>query len=141
MKPACCYNHVSVHGAPEHVSELVSHVANPMDFEFDHFLNGEPTLGQLFSFAKIIPYNGKLSADVNRNKWSSQSDAIEVRLDYYHGNYAIYQFETYWTPPFKVAYALKTQFVDLYIKWFFFEPQAELSGFIKSETKVKGVLL
>tara|TARA_Y100000588_G_scaffold330864_1_gene368046 strand:+ start:570 stop:992 length:423 start_codon:yes stop_codon:yes gene_type:complete len=140
MKPACCYNHVSVHGSPQHVSELVSHVEGPKDYEFDHILNGQPTLGQLFSFRSIIPYEGTLDSGVNLDKWGSRCDAIDVRLDYCHGNYASYRFETYWTPPFKVAYALKTHFEDLYISWFFLEPQAELSGFIKSETKIKGVL-
>ena len=140
MKPAFCFNHVSVFGAPEHVAQLVSHVEGERDYEFDHILNGQPTLGQLFSFAKIIPYEGKLDVEVSLDKWSSKCDALDVRLDYCQGNYASYKFETYWTPPFKIANALRNQFVDVFISWFFLEPQAELCGFIKSETKIKGFL-
>ena len=140
MRPAWCYNHVSVYGAPEYVAELVSHVQGEMDFEFDHTLNGETAKGQLFSFKSIIPYEGKWDSGVGLAKWGVRCEALDVRLHYCHGSHALYEFDTPWGPPFPVCDALKTRFIDLYVSWFFHEPQGELSGYIKPKSELKEVL-
>ena len=39
-------------------------------------------------------------------------------------------FETAWSPPEEVCYAIKDQYDDLSISWFYDEPGCEVAGYL-----------
>jgi hypothetical protein len=137
MGPLWCKNVVSLYGPLEHIAELVEQVQGEMDFEFGHYLNGEPVTGQRLSFASIIPFDGYWDSSVSLKKWGVKCDAVSVNLNYCHADFAIYEFLTPFGPPFPVCDALKDRFPDIFVSWHFNEPKNELTGYIKSKTKIK----
>lgn len=130
-----CYNKVSIHGAPEHIEELVEFVKGEKEFECGHTLNGETVVGRLFSFRPLVPIEGKWSSALGLEKWGVRSDAVDVQM-YYQDNYVVYEFLTPWSAPYPVAEKLIKTFPDIFCSWHYHEAQNLLSGYIKSESKI-----
>ena len=63
--------------------------------------------------------------------WGTKWDAYTMEIDdtdMPHGFEV--QFETAWSPPEEVCYAIKDQYDDLSISWFYDEPGCELAGYL-----------
>jgi len=137
QKPNWCSNQVCLAGPPVKIEELVQYVKgeNEIDMDFGHTWNGENVNGQLLTFRKIVvPPRGNWDPAWCLANWGVKWDACEVN-GFNHGNYIIYRFDTAWGPPFPIADKLKTEFPDVYVSWYFHEPQNELAGYIKCEPK------
>ena len=63
--------------------------------------------------------------------WGTKWDAYTMEIDdtdMPHGFEV--QFETAWSPPEEVCHAIREQFDDLSISWFYDEPGCELAGYL-----------
>jgi hypothetical protein len=130
-------NKVNFSGPPEDIAELARFVKTEDEFtSFDHTLNGDYVSGQLFSFKKIIPYEGDWDSAVCLKLWGTKWDAIEVNASF-HGDFVCYKFKTAWVAPYPIYHALNNKFKDIYISWFYHEPQMEMAGYINVENEQK----
>jgi len=64
-------------------------------------------------------------------KWNN-GDEVEVNDDSEHGC-ASYSFDTPWGPPEGIYLALREQFPEVHISWFYDEPGMEISGYLSNE--------
>ena len=65
------------------------------------------------------------------HNWGTKWDCYSLEIDdtdMPHGFEV--QFETAWSPPEEVCYAIKDQYDDLSISWFYDEPGCELAGYL-----------
>ena len=75
------------------------------------------------------------STDVWGCKWNNGQD-VEVEDDrdngcFIHDEISVsYRFDTPWGPPEGIYLALKEQFPEVYISWFYDEPGMEFSGYL-----------
>ena len=61
--------------------------------------------------------------------WDTKWDASEVYLQ--DDDWMLkYEFETAWSPPEAICHALREQFPDLHISWFFREEGMEMAGYL-----------
>ena len=63
--------------------------------------------------------------------WGTKWDAYEVEIDdseMFNGFEVT--FDTAWSPPEEICYAIKEQFDDLCVSWFFDEPGMEVAGYL-----------
>ena len=70
-------------------------------------------------------YNWRLA------NWGTKWDAYEVEIDDSEMHYGFeVSFDTAWSPPEEICYAIKDQFDDLCVSWFFDEPGMEVAGYL-----------
>jgi len=63
--------------------------------------------------------------------WGTKWDAYEVEIDDSELHYGFeVSFDTAWSPPEEICYAIKEQFDDLSVSWFFDEPGMEVAGYL-----------
>ena len=63
--------------------------------------------------------------------WGTKWDAYEVDIDDSELEYGFeVTFDTAWSPPEAICYAIKEQFDDLSISWFYDEPGMEFAGYL-----------
>ena len=63
--------------------------------------------------------------------WGTKWDAYEVEIDDSELHYGFeVSFDTAWSPPEEICYAIKEQFDDLSVSWFFDEPVMEVAGYL-----------
>tara|TARA_B100000131_G_scaffold124980_1_gene122156 strand:- start:353 stop:865 length:513 start_codon:yes stop_codon:yes gene_type:complete len=65
------------------------------------------------------------------HNWGTKWDCYSLEIDdtdMPHGFEV--QFETAWSPPEEVCYAIKEQYDDLSVSWFYDEPGCELAGYL-----------
>ena len=63
--------------------------------------------------------------------WDTKWDAYDVQVDGgYDDDELTIEFNTAWSPPEAVCYALREQYPDLAISWFYDEPGCELAGYL-----------
>ena len=65
------------------------------------------------------------------HNWGTKWDCYSLEIDdtdMPHGFEV--NFETAWSPPEEVCYAIKEQYDDLSISWFYDEPGCELAGYL-----------
>ena len=63
--------------------------------------------------------------------WGTKWDAYEVEIDdsEMHNGFEV-TFDTVWSPPEEICHAIKEQFDDLCVSWFFDEPGMEVAGYL-----------
>ncbi len=63
--------------------------------------------------------------------WGTKWDAYEVDIDdsEMHNGFEV-TFDTAWSPPEEICHAIKEQFDDLCVSWFFDEPGMEVAGYL-----------
>ena len=63
--------------------------------------------------------------------WGTKWDAYEVEIDdsEMHNGFEV-TFDTAWSPPEEICHAIKEQFDDLCVSWFFDEPGMEVAGYL-----------
>ena len=63
--------------------------------------------------------------------WGTKWDCYEVDIDDSELEYGFeVTFDTAWSPPEAICYAIKEQFDDLSISWFYDEPGMEFAGYL-----------
>ena len=63
--------------------------------------------------------------------WGTKWDAYSMEIDDSEMPYGFeVNFETAWSPPEEVCYAIKEQYDDLSMSWFYDEPGCEVAGYI-----------
>ena len=63
--------------------------------------------------------------------WGTKWDAYEVEIDDSELHYGFeVTFDTAWSPPEEICHAIKEQFDDLSVSWFFDEPGMEVAGYL-----------
>ena len=63
--------------------------------------------------------------------WGTKWDCYSLEIDdTYMPHGFVVNFETAWSPPEEVCYAIKDQYDDLSISWFYDEPGCELAGYL-----------
>ena len=63
--------------------------------------------------------------------WGTKWDAYEVDIDDSELEYGFeVTFDTAWSPPEEICYAIKEQFDDLCVSWFYDEPGMEVAGYL-----------
>ena len=138
-KPFWCENRVTFEGCPAKLSELMESVSGDEALmDFGHTWNGHPIDGQILTFTKIVELPPEEDSEEDRIRlWGTAFDATEVAA-FRHFGYLIYRFETADGPPVPVCRALRKQFPDLFLTWFFHEPKRLLAGYIKNEEEIQG---
>tara|TARA_B100001109_G_scaffold147282_1_gene119946 strand:+ start:173 stop:607 length:435 start_codon:yes stop_codon:yes gene_type:complete len=63
--------------------------------------------------------------------WGTKWDAYEVEIDdsEMHNGFEV-TFDTAWSPPEEICHAIKEQFDNLCVSWFFDEPGMEVAGYL-----------
>ena len=63
--------------------------------------------------------------------WGTKWDCYAVEIDDsdMHNGFEV-TFDTAWSPPEEICYAIKEQFDDLCVSWFFDEPGMEVAGYL-----------
>ena len=63
--------------------------------------------------------------------WGTKWDCYAVEIDDsdMHNGFEV-TFDTAWSPPEEICYAIKDQFDDLCVSWFFDEPGMEVAGYL-----------
>ena len=81
-----------------------------------------------------FPTSGKTDDrwyDWRIQNWGTKWDAYEVDIDDSELEYGFeVTFDTAWSPPEAICYAIKEQFDDLSISWFYDEPGMEFAGYL-----------
>ena len=122
--------------------EELRHVASPVQAfktkaKVDEYNSNVPEgVGQAITHAKhkaLLKKYGHAewyswSTEVWGCKWNN-GDEVEVNDDSEHGC-ASYSFDTPWGPPEGIYEALREQFPEVYISWFYDEPGMEFSGYL-----------
>ena len=63
--------------------------------------------------------------------WGTKWDAYSMEIDDSEMPYGFeVNFETAWSPPEEVCYAIKEQYDDLSMSWFYDEPGCEVAGYL-----------
>ena len=63
--------------------------------------------------------------------WGTKWDAYEVEIDDSELHYGFeVTFDTAWSPPEEICHAIKEQFDDLSVSWFYDEPGCEFAGYL-----------
>ena len=63
--------------------------------------------------------------------WGTKWDAYEVDIDDSELEYGFeVTFDTAWSPPEEICHAIKEQFDDLCVSWFYDEPGMEVAGYL-----------
>ena len=89
--------------------------------------------GEAFSFDSVIPMPKELqpiSVDWANNNWGCKWEVRDVEVSGEDETETEYYFQTAWCPPEGVYNALVKRFPDLYISWFYDEPNMQLAGYL-----------
>ena len=72
--------------------------------------------------------------DWNVYNWGTKWDIDQAECD---GDEYSFEctFETAWSPPEEICYAIKEQFDDLSVSWFYDEPGCEVAGYLQDSLK------
>ena len=63
--------------------------------------------------------------------WGTKWDAYEVEIDDSELHYGFeVTFDTAWSPPEEICHAIKEQFDDVSVSWFYDEPGMEVAGYL-----------
>ena len=62
-------------------------------------------------------------------KW----EVAQVECDHWDDNSFECEFETAWSPPEEIFYALRQMFEDVEISWFFDEPGMQVAGYLNNQ--------
>ena len=68
--------------------------------------------------------------DWNVNNWGTKWEVSDVEYEHWDGNSFECEFETAWSPPEGIFYALRQLFPDVDITWFYDEPGMMVAGYL-----------
>ena len=68
--------------------------------------------------------------DWRLQNWDTKWDAYEVSIDDDDPDQLEVSFETAWCPPDAICHAMREQYPDLSVSWFYDEPGCEIAGYL-----------
>jgi len=68
--------------------------------------------------------------DWRLQNWDTKWDAYEVSIDDDDPDQLEVSFETAWSPPEAICHAMREQYPDLSVSWFYDEPGMEIAGYL-----------
>ena len=68
--------------------------------------------------------------DWNIINWGTKWEVSDVECDHWDGNSFECEFETAWSPPEGIYYALRQLFPDVDVSWFYDEPGMMVAGYL-----------
>ena len=68
--------------------------------------------------------------DWRLQNWDTKWDAYEVSIDDDDPDQLEVSFETAWSPPEAICHAMREQYPDLSVSWFYDEPGMEFAGYL-----------
>ena len=71
--------------------------------------------------------------DWNLANWGCKWEVSDVECDHFEDNSFECEFETPWSPPEQIFYALRQMFEDVEISWFFDEPGMQVAGYLNNQ--------
>jgi len=69
----------------------------------------------------------------NIANWGCKWEVSDVECDHFEDNSFECEFETPWSPPEGIFYALREMFEDVEISWFFDEPGMQVAGYLNNQ--------
>ena len=155
--PNHCHNRVTVYGSGNDTDETREQIAKIKEiFEdesvFTHFIP-EPdwaktpvTLGHEMRYGMTRASIGELPLpngtfkstglrderwyDWRLQHWDTKWDAYEVSIDDDDPDQLEVEFDTAWSPPEAICHAMREQYPDLSVSWFYDEPGCEIAGYL-----------
>ena len=150
--PNHCHNRVTVYGSGNDTDETRAQIAKIKSiFEdeaiFTHFIpepnwaNTPNKDGELPSppaddnpfhmpFFKSTGRADQRWYDWRLQNWDTKWDAYEVSIDDDDPDQLEVSFQTAWCPPDAVCHAMREQYPDLSVSWFYDEPGCEIAGYL-----------
>ena len=64
------------------------------------------------------------------NHWGTKWDAYDVEVDDCDVDHLIITFNTAWSPPEPICHAIRDEYPDLAVSWFYDEPGCEIAGYL-----------
>ena len=68
----------------------------------------------------------------NLANWGTKWEVAQVECDHFEPTSFECEFETAWSPPEEIYYALRKQFPDVDISWFYDEPGMQVAGYLNN---------
>ena len=150
--PNHCHNRVTIYGSGNDTDETRAQIAKIKSiFEdeaiFTHFIP-EPNWattpnkdGELptqpaddnpyhMPFFKSTGQSDQRWYDWRLQNWDTKWDAYEVSIDDDDPDQLEVSFETAWCPPDAICHAMREQYPDLSVSWFYDEPGCEIAGYL-----------
>ena len=62
--------------------------------------------------------------------WDTKWDAYDVDVDDCDVDHLIITFNTAWSPPEAICHAIREQYPDVSVSWFYDEPGCEIAGYL-----------
>ena len=69
----------------------------------------------------------------NLANWGTKWEVAQVECDHFEPTSFECEFETAWSPPEEIFYALRQMFEDVEISWFFDEPGMQVAGYLNNQ--------
>tara|TARA_B100001113_G_scaffold69510_1_gene53790 strand:- start:27 stop:485 length:459 start_codon:yes stop_codon:yes gene_type:complete len=91
-----------------------------------------PKTGEVFYRTYDFPdgTNDDRWYDWNIQNWGTKWEVGAVECDHWDGNSFECEFETAWSPPEGIFYALRQLFPDVDVTWFYDEPGMMVAGYL-----------
>ena len=68
----------------------------------------------------------------NNSNWGTKWEVADVECDHFEPNSFECEFETAWSPAEGIFHALREQFPDVDISWFYDEPGMQVAGYLNN---------
>ena len=88
----------------------------------------EGAFGESYRFA--TGYADDRWYDWRLQNWDTKWDAYDVAITDDDPDCLEIEFETAWSPPEAICHAIREQYPDLAVSWFFDEPGCEIAGYL-----------
>ena len=138
--PNHCSNRIEISGEPKDVKivkkflkseERIFDINNirpmPKELEDTNSPTREPDSFESRRLRKL--YGVDNWYEWTKNKWGTKWNSYNIEIDNEDDEFIVYKFDTAWSPPEPVIFALRNKFPDVGITAFFDEPGMEIAGY------------
>ena len=95
--------------------------------------DGEVPVARKYPYPPHFPKSGKTDDrwyDWRLANWDTKWDAYDVAITDDDPDQLEVEFNTAWSPPEAICHALREQYPDVSISWFYDEPGCEIAGYL-----------
>ncbi len=138
--PNHCSNRIEIHGEAEDVKIVKKFLKSEESiFDFNNIIPmPKEILGKVtykhtedsFQNRRLRKLHGADNwYDWSLNKWGTKWNSYNEVITEEEDDYVIYTFDTAWSPPEPIIFALREKFPDVSISAFFDEPGMQMAGY------------
>ena len=150
--PNRCHNRVTFYASPEHNDQIAKIKQMFLDENIFGQIIPEPDWantplmskdikGIVYDRGKLgeLPVDGRFQStdrqddrwyDWRLQNWDTKWDAYDVHVTDDDPECTEIEFDTAWSPPEAICSALREQYPDVSISWFYDEPGCEIAGYL-----------